>query len=383
MPSIAARYMFRTAGFAFVAGLSVLTAIIWTTQALRQFDLLTTKGQTILLFLHLTGLIVPSLVAFIAPVALFLACLYTLNRLNGDSELVVMAAAGMTPWRLLSPLLALGFCVTLVNAFIALVAMPWSFRQIQDIGAKVRADIVTRVVSPGQFVQLEQGFVFHYRERGANGALLGIFMQDQRDKMHVTTYIAEVGQTIETKEGQNFLVLDKGSVQRQQPGARDAALVVFDRYAIDLAQFAPGGEGTNYRPRERSTAELLRLNYDDPYVKRAPGRFFAELNDRFTAPLYGIVAVLAAFLFLGQARTTRQGRGWAIIAAVLLFGLLRTAGIWALTLLVATSAAVVLVYAIPLLACGTMLALILSPAGSVRAWLASGRGRYAAAGGRA
>ncbi|HRP64389.1 MAG TPA: hypothetical protein PK400_13905, partial [Phycisphaerales bacterium] len=31
------------------------------------------------------------------------------------------------------------------------------------------------IVREGQFVTLDRGFVFHYRERGAEGALLGIF----------------------------------------------------------------------------------------------------------------------------------------------------------------------------------------------------------------
>ena len=368
MPSIAARYIFRTTAWAFLAGLCVLTAIIWISQALRQLDLLTSKGQTILLFLNLTGLVTPSLIAFIAPVALFLACLYALNKLNGDSELVVMSAAGMTPWRLLTPLLTLGLCVMLLNAGMSIYAMPWSFRQIQDIGAKVKADIVTRVVREGQFVQLEQGFVFHYRERGARDQLLGIFMQDRRDPARVNTYIAEVGQTVETEAGQNYLVLEKGSVQRQQPDAKDAAIVVFERYAIDLAQFAPGGEGVNYKPRERSTLDLLRLDYSDPYVKRAPGRFWSELHDRFTAPLYCLVAVLAAFLFLGQARTTRQGRGLAIVGALLAFAGLRIAGIWALTLFVTRPWAGALVYGIPVLASAVMSALILSPPGEAGGW---------------
>ena len=69
--------------------------MIWITQALRELDLLTGKGQTILIFLTVTGLSLPALITVISPVALFIATLYTLNRLNGDSELIVMSAAGM------------------------------------------------------------------------------------------------------------------------------------------------------------------------------------------------------------------------------------------------------------------------------------------------
>src|ERR1700739_2175288 len=98
------RYVWRTATTACVSGLVGLTGVVWVTQALRQIDLITSKGQTILIFFWIPALRLPSLVAFIAPVALFAGILYTLNKLNGDSELVVMAASGMSPARLLRPL---------------------------------------------------------------------------------------------------------------------------------------------------------------------------------------------------------------------------------------------------------------------------------------
>ena len=76
-----------------------LTSVIWVTQALREVDLITGKGQTIFIFFTVTLLSLPALIAGIAPVALFMATLYTLNRLNGDSELIVMNAAGVAPHR--------------------------------------------------------------------------------------------------------------------------------------------------------------------------------------------------------------------------------------------------------------------------------------------
>ena len=47
--------------------------VIWISQALREFDLLTAKRQTILTFLAITSLSLPALITIIAPVALFIA----------------------------------------------------------------------------------------------------------------------------------------------------------------------------------------------------------------------------------------------------------------------------------------------------------------------
>ena len=71
--------------------------MVWVTQALREFDLLTSKGQTVLVFFVVTGLSLPLLFMVIAPIALFLAVIYAYNRIGADSELIVMSSAGMSP----------------------------------------------------------------------------------------------------------------------------------------------------------------------------------------------------------------------------------------------------------------------------------------------
>ena len=165
------RYLFRTAATASVSGLVVLTGVVWVTQALRQIDLITSKGQTILIFLMMTGLALPSLVAIIAPVALFAGILYTLNKLNGDSELVVMAASGVSPLRLLRPMALLSGLVFAVVAALYIQVLPWSFGAIETLTTFVHADFIANFARPGAFSQLENGFVFHFRDRTPDGAL--------------------------------------------------------------------------------------------------------------------------------------------------------------------------------------------------------------------
>ena len=103
------RYIFRTIFGAFVLILFNLTAVIWITQILKQIDLITNQGQTILVFLRITGLLVPILMLIIAPIAIMIAICYALIKLNGDSELVVMNAAGISPRRVYRPVL--GACI--------------------------------------------------------------------------------------------------------------------------------------------------------------------------------------------------------------------------------------------------------------------------------
>ena len=156
-------------------------------------------------------------------------------------------------------------------------------------------------------------------------------------------------------------MLDKGSVQRQQPNSRDAALVAFDRYAIDLAQFGGDAGNVPYKPRERSTADLMRLNPTDPAVKGQYGKFRSELHDRFVNPLYALAFGLVAFAALGQARTTRQGRSSAILSAIIVVMAVRIVGFTASNLAARIPAGVPLMYAVPLLTIAITLVVMFAP----------------------
>ncbi len=341
------RYIFRTTAVAFVAALGVLTAVIWLTQALREVNLLTLKGQTALIFLSITGLAIPSLVMIIAPIALFIAIVYVLHRLNGDSELVVMSAAGLSPLRLLRPFAALTIGTAALVGIMSLYAVPAGFHALRDLVTKVQTDFITHIIREGAFTTLEQSFVFHYRERGPNGSLLGIFIQDRRDPDHVATYLAESGSTQQSGD-ESYLVLRKGSFQRDEPKSANATFVAFDSYKIDLTQFGGNAGVVPYRPRERSTAELLHLDAKDPYIASQLGRFRAELHDRIANPLYALTFGMIALAALAQPQTTRQARGGRILWAILVVLLVRVAGFGASSLVVKQPAAVLLVYAIPL-----------------------------------
>jgi lipopolysaccharide export system permease protein len=355
MPSLE-RYIFRIVLGAFLTCLVGLTAVIWITQALRQLDVITAQGQTLLVFLTVTGLSLPTLIAVISPVALLIATLYGLNRLNSDSELIVMSAAGLSPRRLLRPFLALGAVVSLLVAFLTITIIPASFQEIRDLISRIRADFVANIAQEGQFTTLDNGVTFHYRER-AGSTLLGIFLQDRREEGRSVVYLAQRGQALEHNGG-NYLVLENGSVHRQRPNVSDTSVVAFERYAIDLSALNQEASELIYKPRERSTGDLLMPDRNEAYYKMQSGRFRAELHERLTAWLFPLAVVCIAFAALGEAKTTRQGRGTALAGAVVAVVALRIGIFAASSAVVRSPGALVVLYGLPLFAIAGSLALV-------------------------
>jgi lipopolysaccharide export system permease protein len=111
--------------------------------------------------------------------------------------------------------------------------------------------------------------------------------------------------------------MENGTIQRQNSRDGSISLVEFQSYAFDLSQLTKAGATASYSPTERPTSELVNPDPNDPLYKRYPERFRSELHDRLSAPLYALVFALVPLAFIGQARTSRQGRGAAITASVL------------------------------------------------------------------
>jgi lipopolysaccharide export system permease protein len=324
------RYMFRATMGAFLITLVSLTVVIWFTQAMRDFDLITSQRQTLLVFVGITGLIIPLLVMMIAPIALVMAVAHVLNKLSSDSEIIVMNAAGVSPWRLVRPFLASAFVVALLVTAIAAYLSPRSLRELRDWASQVRADILTNIVQPGRFTTVGGDLTFHIADRRPDGLLVGIFVDDRRDPNEHATYLAEQGEIVHNDD-RSFLVLQGGSIQRMEAGQRDPRIVTFDRYAFDLSQFTSngsqnGGGSQNYTVREKYLWELLWPKSDDALYAAQPDQYRSELHDRLATPLYPFAFVILAYAFLGPPQTTRQSRTLALLGMIGAVALLRLVG---------------------------------------------------------
>ncbi|MGA2816966.1 MAG: LptF/LptG family permease [Xanthobacteraceae bacterium] len=283
-------YMFRTTMGAFLITVVSLTVVMWFTQAIREFDLITSQRQTLFVFIGITGLFIPLLVMMIAPIALVLAVSHVLNKLSSDSEIIVMNAAGVSPWRLVRPFIAVALVVSLLVTTIAVYISPRSLRELRDWGTQVRADILTNIVQPGRF-----------------------------------TYPAEQGEIVKNDTG-SFLVLEKGSVQRIEAGQRDLRIVTFDRYAFDLSKFTGSPQSVVYNTREKYVWELMWPRPEDGLHGAPLSEYRSELHDRFVTPLYPLAFAILAYAFLGPPQTTRQSRTLALLALVGVVSLLRLIG---------------------------------------------------------
>jgi lipopolysaccharide export system permease protein len=320
------RYICRTTLGSFLIVLVSITAIFWVVQALRYIDLVTSRGQTVLIFIRITSLVIPFLVTTIAPIALTIAALHTLNKLSTDSELTVMSAAGLSTWHLFRSFLLTALAVSLLVLAIATYFGPKGLRMMRDQIAKVNADVINTVLKPNHFTAIQSGVTVFIRERQPDGLLRGILIDDQRNPNERTTLIADTGTMLELNE-RPILSLRSGVLQRRNINNRGVTMVAFDSYAFDLSQFATGTQISRYSVRERYLSELLFPNSEDPNYITQKRQYRSELHDRILASLYPLTFMLIALIYFRAPRTDRKNRIYSIANAAGWIALQRIVGV--------------------------------------------------------
>ncbi len=270
----------------------LLTCIILLTESLRLLDLVINRGQSGPTFLYLTSLVIPGLLVIILPIAFFIGTLLTLLRLNGDSELVVMASAGYSPRQLAVPVFIAAAIVMALTWSCALWLSPAGQRALADKVVDIRADVAGALLNEGEFNPAAPGLTVFIRQLDSNGQIRGILVHDSRDAKRPITYIAPKGVLAQTPAGARLMMFDAAVEQSSGSGQR-LSVLSFKSYVLNLDQFAGATRQALRKKSERYLGELL----NPPEARMTPqirAAYLAEANDRLSqaALLPGLCADL-------------------------------------------------------------------------------------------
>jgi lipopolysaccharide export system permease protein len=346
------RQLATSFGFFFVS----LTGVLWLSQSLRSVDMIVNKGVSVGLFLYVTGLVLPSLLTLVLPIAAFAAVLYTYHRLTTESELLVMWAAGVSTRALARPALLLAAAVTVMGFVLTLYLSPAGQRELRSMKNTLRSSLAHVLLQEGTFNTIGDRLTVYIRAR-RGGELLGLLVHDSSDNGKPVTMMAASGALVMTQHGPRFLMVN-GVRQEMDRATGQLSTLQFDRYALDLSQFAPH-ENVRWRePGERYLHELIILgdNEDD---RNNASQMYAEAHDRITAPLYVVVFTLMALASLLAGDFSRRGYSWRVAGALVGAVVVRLMGIGFLNLAAKFPVLTPLMYInllVPAILCGLLLA---------------------------
>ncbi len=335
----------------------LLVSVIWLVNSLQFLDLVINRGQSALTFVYLILLLLPSLLLTIMPIAFFVAVLFTLSRLAGDSELVVMASAGFSLRQMAMPVLACAAIVMALTYACALYLAPLGQRALRDKVMDIRADMAGALLNEGDFNPAAPGLTVFIRQMGNAGEIHGILVHDSRDKQHPITYIAEKGILAQTPAGIRLIMLD-GTIEQGAAGGKQLSVLRFQSYTFNMDQFSGPMRNSLRKINERYLGELLWPSEKDGLTDRIRNQFFAEAHNRLTQPLYCLAFALIALAAVLRGRRQRGNVALRLGLASLAAAGLRIADYGVMGMAQRNPLLVSLFYLLPLLGAAAAIAVL-------------------------
>lgn len=344
------RYMVRQLAMGMALVAIALLCVMWLTQSLRFIELIVNKGLSILRFMELTMLLMPSFLVIVVPISLFAVTLFTYNKFNSDRELVVMRAAGLSHWALSRPALLLASVATLFSIVMSLWFIPWTLRSFHEMQWSIRNDITNVLLQEGAFNKFGDGVTIYVASRSPQGELLGLLVHDRRSPDRPVTLIAERGALIHTPTGPRVLMIN-GNRQQVTPGTGKLSLLYFDSYTLDFSSSSGDGSDRHSDAREMTLRELLHTSPDtmDPVDYR---KIRIELHQRISSPFFDLGLTLIALASLVPAGFNRRGQSAQSFLAIALMILVEALALGASNVATANLAFVPSMYIVALLPIG-------------------------------
>lgn len=290
-----------------------LCGVVWMTQSLRFVDYVVNRGVSLDLFIRFLGLLLPQFVALVLPFALLIAVLVTYNRLQGDSELTAMRAAGASPLQLARPAIGLTLVLAMAGWLQTLVILPAAYTAFKDLQSDIRQSYATALLQEGVFTPVVPGLTMTIGGRTADGYLTDLLLHDSRKDGKPITLLARRAVVEPAANGMRLLLL-QGERQDMDPVTGRLTTLSFDRYALVLDDL--GGPVTS-RDRDVREEPLHTLLSPSPLVPHEQAmKMRAAGHARLAMPLLTLTFAFIALWAVLCAPYRRQGNGGRVRLAV-------------------------------------------------------------------
>lgn len=311
--SIISRYLIKEVIYTLLGVTLVLFMIFLSGQLVSLYSMAASGNLEVKSILTTLGLQSIANLPFVLPLSFYISILLAFGRLYRDNEMVVLAACGISQWRILRAIMAFAVVFALLVAGLSLYIVPWSESQTQKIYKQAKQRSTLESLTAGRFKELTQGEGVVYVQEYDSKALQmkKIFMQHRvrhKDSVDESIISAETGyRTIDKQTGDQFIVLENGFRYENMGKTGQTAMIQFEKHGVRVDE-----DVTNPKVelRQHSMPTLALIN-------RGTGADIAEFQWRISTAL--LILVLA-MLGIPLSRTSpRHGRYSKLALALLIY----------------------------------------------------------------
>ncbi|HET8647324.1 MAG TPA: LptF/LptG family permease, partial [Vicinamibacteria bacterium] len=327
-PTLLDRYVARELVPPFGVGLLLFTFILLLDQISQLMKILVSRGADFSTVVRAFLYLLPSIFSVTIPMAFLLGVLLAFGRMASDGEIVALRASGVSPARLLRPVIAASLVAVLVTFYVVAVALPAANQAYRElvfalVVSKARTGVTPRVFND----DLIPGMVIYVSDIASEtGEWRNVFIHDGRNQSRPNVILARTGR-LEIDRGQRKveIVLQQGimhSFDALETTAYTRLAFQARNFPLPFEQFFPSlplAKGD----REMSLREL-RAQVRDLQAKGRPrtetGRFLVEYHKKFAiAGACLVFGLLGLGLSLGSKKEARSAAFGLSIAVIFIY----------------------------------------------------------------
>lgn len=288
----------------------VLTLIIWLMQSLRLLDFIINGGAPLSIFGSMLVLTVPRFYEIILPLSLAIGIVYSLNKLNTDSEVVIMQNSGASPLQLAGGVLIFSVFISLFVFFLSGWTTPMANRELDRLRNVVKSDYGLGMLRAGVFNVIGEDTTIYITDRSDLQDLRGVFIHFNKEGEPPTTITAERGGLV-MQDGKPYVVVVNGVRQQFSPENGVIEKLKFQNYSLDLSSLVNKAPDLRLDPNDHTLGQLWRGEGKDESTTQAS--LNAEMHKRISRPFMTLAFSMLAIVPFLCGYHSRRGQPWRMI----------------------------------------------------------------------
>jgi len=317
---IISRYLISTILPYFLFAWILLSVILFVQQAGRFADIFFSANIPSGLVWQLTIALIPNVIAFTCPMAVLVGVIIGLTKMQTDSELISIRAAGVSNLQITIPVALLGIVLSVVAFLINLYGVPFAARIVRIVAIQTAIYKLESPIEPGVFNTEVNGYTIYVKGADANsGSWKNIFVYNELKDAGIVRLITSTSGRIDSTDERSELVLNDAVVSTF---TENGALPKFSSENVKELRFAiktRRGELINKLANAEPSAEELGLNELANFASQKEGKERTEAQILWQRRILLSVTPLI-FCLLGTGMVLRfssRGRGFGIVVGLL------------------------------------------------------------------
>ena len=323
------RYLIRECVPAFLVALGVFTFLLALQPMLDRARDLLAKGADLATIGWMLILLLPQALGVTIPMALLTAILMGLGRLSADRESMALLASGVSPLRLLRPVLVAAAVAAAATFYVLTELLPDANQAWRQQAFELLAQRSAAEVRPGLFYEGFPNKVLFIRDRLPDGNWSGVMLADTSQPGRLVLTLAPEGRLERDRARQEVAVVLAGESIRympgDQPGVYDTARATDLRFAIPADSVFPDASTLTRGTRELRLDELRAAEAARRAAGESPHNEIMWRHQMFAFPVACLVfAVIGVALGLHTRREGRLGGFMLGVAVIFVYHGLNT-----------------------------------------------------------